>query len=192
LRLRSLTVGFLVLAATLAVFSLNTAAAVNSPQDSFTLSFTLTTTSSYFVTTSGQLTVNFNSVQLDTSSPQAYAFGIVANAAVGFTITRLHWDFGDGIFLDVPYCCQSQVSEVRYHAYQQPGSYQVTVTAYDSGGNSGSAVTTISWATPVPEYPTVAIPLLGALLAGLMALGYAKSKRLGTCCCSRLMLTRLK
>lgn len=123
--------------------------------------------------------VSFNSVQLDTSSPQAYAFGIIATAAPGFQITRLHWDFGDGIFLDVPYCCQNQVSEVRYHAYTQPGSYEVTVIAYDSGGNSGDAVTTISWPSPIPEYPVVAIPLLTALLAGLLTLSYAKRKRVG-------------
>lgn len=169
----------MVLAAALSIVSLNRAAAVNAPEDSGTLSFTLTTTSSYFVGTGGQLTVNFNSVQLDTSSPQVYAFGILATAAPGFTITGLHWDFGDGTFLDVPYCCQSQVSEVRYHAYQQPGSYQVTVIAYDSGGNSGDAVTTISWPTPVPEYPTVAIPLLSALAAGFLTLGYAKKKQVG-------------
>ena len=180
MRVSPLTVGFLVLAAALAVFSINTAAAANSPLDSSTLSFTLTTTSSYIVGTGGQLTVNFNSVQLDTSSPQAYSFGITATATPGFTITRLHWDFGDGIFLDVPYCCQSQVSEVRYHAYQQPGSYLVTVIAYDSGGNSGDAATTISWPTPVPEYPNIAAPLLGAVLAGLVTLGYARRKRLGT------------
>jgi PKD repeat protein len=169
----------MVLVAVLPVVSLNAASAVNSPEDSSTLSFTLTTTSSYFVGTGGQLTVNFNSVQLDTGSPQAYAFGIVATAAPGFTITRLHWDFGDGTFLDVPYCCQSIVSEVRYHAYQQPGLYQVQVTAYDSEGNSGNAVTTISWPSPVPEYPNLAIPLLSALMAALLALGFVKSKRAG-------------
>jgi PKD repeat protein len=172
-----MVVVFMVLAAVLAVVSLNAAAAVNAPEDSSTISFTLTTTSSYFVGTGGLLTVTFNSVQLDTSSPQAYAFGIVATAAPGFTITGLHWDFGDGSFLDAPYCCQSQVSEVRYHAYQQPGLYQVQVTAYDSGGNSGDAVTTISWPTPVPEYPNLATPLLGALMAALLTLGYAGSKR---------------
>ena len=151
------------MAAVLATLSVN-AAAVNSPQESSTISFTLTTTSSYLVTTGGQLTVNFNSVQLDTSSPQAYAFGVTAAAAPGFTISRLHWEFGDGIFLDVPYCCQTQVSEVRYHAYQQPGSYTVLVIAYDSGGNFGDAVTTVSWPTPVPEFPSVAMPFLAAVL----------------------------
>jgi len=169
---------FLVLVAALSIVSLNGAAAVNSPQETSTLSFTLTTTSSYFVSTGGQLVVSFNSVQLDTSSPQAFAFGVTATAAPGFQITRLHWDFGDGIFLDVPYCCQSQVTEVRYHAYMQPGSYQVTVIAYDNGGNSGDAVTTVSWPTPIPEYPNLAIPLVGALLAGLLSLGYAKRKRI--------------
>jgi hypothetical protein len=153
----------IVSAVILATLSLNAAAALNSPEGSSTISFTLTTTSSYLVTTSGQLTVNFNSVQVDTNSPQAYAFGVTAMAAPGFTITRLHWEFGDGIFLDVPYCCLSQVSEVRYHAYQQPGSYTVMVIAYDSGGNFGDAITTISWPTPVPEFPSVAMPLLAAV-----------------------------
>jgi len=177
LRTRSLVVGCMVLAAVLGLLSLSSASAMNSLQESSTLSFTVTTTSSYLVATGGPLTVNFNSVQLDTSSPQAYAFGIVATASPGFTITRLHWEFGDGSFLDVPYCCPSQVSEVQYHAYQQAGSYTVLVVAYDSGGNSGSAMVTVSWFTPVPEYPALAIPLLGALLAALTTVKYAKNKR---------------
>jgi PKD repeat protein len=166
-----------VLAALLGMLSLNAASAMNLPQESSTLSFTVNTTSSYLVTTGGPLTVKFNSVQLDTSSPQAYAFGVVATAAPGFTITRLHWEFGDGSLLDVPYCCPSEVTEVQYHAYQQPGSYTVLVVAYDSGGNSGSATVTVSWFTPVPEYPTVAIPLLGALLSALAVVAYAKNDR---------------
>jgi len=153
----------MILAAVLAVVSLNSAAAVNSPEQYSTLSFTLTTTSSYIVGTGGVLTVNFDSVQLDTSSPQAYAFGIIATAAPGFQIVRLYWDFGDGIFLDVPYCCQSQVSEVRYHAFQQPGSYTVTVIAYDSGGNSGTAEANVSWPTPVPEFQSITMPLLASI-----------------------------
>ena len=166
----------MVLAAILGSLSLGAAAAMNSPQESATLSFTATTTSSYLVTTGGPLTVNFNSVQLDTSSPQAYAFGVVATASPGFTITKLHWDFGDGSFLDVPYCCPIQVTEVQYHAYPHPGSYAVLVVAYDSAGNSGSAIVTVSWPTPVPEYPTLAIPLLGALLAALAVVKYQKNK----------------
>ena len=167
----------MVLAAVLGMLSISAAAAVNSPQESTTLSFTMTTTSSYLVTTGGPLTVNFNSVQLDTGSPQAYAFGVVATASPGFTITGLHWEFGDGSFLDVPYCCQSQVSEVQYHAYPHPGSYTVMVWAFDSGGHFGNAIVTVSWPTPVPEYPTLAIPLLGALVASLAAVKYAKNNR---------------
>jgi len=121
--------------------------------------------------------VNFNSVQLDTSSPQAYAFGILATAAPGFTITRLHWDFGDGIFLDVPYCCQGQVSEVRYHAYQQPGSYSVMVIAYDSGGNSGEATVSISWPTPVPEFPSITTSILAAIFMLVTTAALARRQR---------------
>jgi len=166
----------LILAATLAALSINSAAATNLPEDSSTLSYTMTTTSSYFVWTGGPLTVSFNSVQLDTISPQAYAFGIVADAAQGFTITRLHWDFGDGIFLDVPYCCQSQVSEVRYHAYTQPGSYTVCVTAYDSGGNAGTAVVTVSWPTPIPEFPSITLPVLATVILLISTLSLTKRR----------------
>ena len=158
------------------MFSL-TARAVTSPQESLTLSFTMTTTSSYLATTGGSLSVSFNSVQLDTNSPQAYAFGVTATAVPGFAITGLNWYFGDGTSMVVPYCCQSQVSEVQYHAYQQPGSYTVLVVACDNGGNCGNAVITVNWPAPVPEYPNMAMPLLGALLAALLTLGYAKSKR---------------
>ena len=167
----------MILAAVLAVFSLNSAAAVNSPEQYSTLSFTLTTTSSYIVGTGGVLAVNFDSVQLDTSSPQAYAFGVVATAVPGFEIVRLHWDFGDGIFLDVPYCCQSQVSEVRYHAYQQPGSYTVTVTAYDSGGDVGIAAANISWPTPVPEFQSIAMPLLASIFMVVSAGAIIRTSR---------------
>lgn len=157
-------VACVLLVAALATLSLSAAAAPNSPQDSTTLSFTFTTTSTVPAGTGGQVLVSFNSVQLDTGSPQAYAFGVVATAVPGYTITRLHWEFGDGIFLDVPYCCQNQVSEVRYHAYQQPGTYSVYVFAYDTGGNSGGAAVTVSWPSPVPEFPTVAAPLLVSVL----------------------------
>lgn len=163
------------------MLSLSAASAVTSTQQSATLSFTMTTTSSYLVTTSGPPTVSFNSIQLDSSSPQAYAFGVSARASAGFTIIELDWIFGDGTpMLRVPYCCQSVVSEVRYHSYQPPfqQSYTVTVVVYDnSGGNPGYATATVNWPTPVPEYQTLAIPLLGALLTTLATVKYAKSRR---------------
>jgi hypothetical protein len=169
--------GCMVLAALLAALSLSGAAAIDSPQDA-SISFTVTTTTNYPLTGGGGLKVNFNSVQLDTISPQAYAFGVFATASTGFTITSLHWDFGDGSVLDVPYCCQSQVSEVQYHMYAQAGTYKVLVLAYDNGGNFGQAAVTVNWPTPVPEFPDLALPLLASLLAIITALAYAKGKRL--------------
>jgi hypothetical protein len=171
-------IGCLILAVVLAASNLNTATAANTPQQSATLSFTLTTTSSYIVTTGGHLTVKFNSVQVDTSSPQAYAFGITATAAPGATITRLHWEFGDGTFLDVPYCCENQVSEVRYHAYQQPGTYTVLIIAYDSAGNFGDAFVTVSWPTPIPEFTAFIGPVLISIIMGLATVGFLKSRRI--------------
>jgi len=152
---------------------------VNTQQESSTLAFILTTTSGYIQETGGQLTVNFNSVQLDTSSPQAYSFGVVATAAPGFAITELKWDFGDGASIIVPYCCENQVSEVQYHAYQQTGSYSVVVIACDSGGNCGDTAVTVNWITPIPEYQNIIIPILGALSAAMLTLGYMKRRRVG-------------
>ncbi|HXX72924.1 MAG TPA: PKD domain-containing protein [Candidatus Acidoferrales bacterium] len=151
MRRGSIVIVFMIFATLLGAFSINRAAAMASPQDNSGSAV------------GEELTVSFNSVQLDLSSPQSYAFGITVATAQGFTITRLHWDFGDGIFLDVPYCCESQVSEVRYHAYEQPGSYQVTVIAYDSGGNSGEATVSVGWPTPVPEFPSILIPVITAM-----------------------------
>lgn len=79
--------------------------------------------------------------------------------------------------MDVPYCCQSQVSEVQYHAYAQPGSYTVVVVAFDNAGSFGDAFVTVNWVTPVPEYPSYGIPLFVSLLAVLATAAYLKSKR---------------
>lgn len=121
--------------------------------------------------------VNFNSVQVDNTPPQAYSFGVNAKTSPGLWITRLHWEFGDAAFLDVPYCCQSQVSEVQYHAYAQPGSYTVVVVAFDNTGSFGDAFVTVNWVTPVPEYPSYGIPLFVSLLAVLATAAYLKGKR---------------
>jgi len=139
----------------------------------------MTTTSSYFVTTAGPLTVTFDSVQLITISPQAYQFNVFATASTGASITALYWDFGDGNTHTSVYCCQSHVSEVQYHQYVQQGAYTVHVMAVDSANQFGEATVTVNWPTPVPEYPSLAIPLLGALLAALATLKYAKTKRNG-------------
>jgi PKD repeat protein len=141
------------------------------------ISFTITTTTNYQVLTGGTLQVNFNSVQVDTTPPQAYSFGVEAQTSPGLWITRLHWEFGDGSILDVPYCCQNEVSEVQYHAYSQPGSYTVVVVAYDNAGNFGDTLVTVNWVQPLPEYPAPGLPLLMSVFAVLIIATYAKDKR---------------
>jgi PKD repeat protein len=132
-----------------------------------TASFTVTTTSSYQVTTSGLLQVNFNSIQLTNPPPQAYGFGVYAKTFPGNWITRIIWHFGDGEVLDVPYCCQSSISEVQYHSYAKPGQYTVTVVAFDNIGNFGDAEVTVDWITPIPEYSAYAVPLAATILVAL-------------------------
>jgi hypothetical protein len=122
------------------------------------------------------LQVNFNSVQVDTAPPQAYSFGVQAKTFPGLWITRLHWEFGDGTFLDVPYCCQSTVSEVQDHAYSQQGSYTVIVVAYDNAGNFGDVFVTVNWVTPIPEYPNYGTPLFIALFVVLGAAAFGKRR----------------
>ncbi len=164
------------LLALVGLVSINALASANGPQDSTSISFTVTTTTNYPVTTGGTVKVNFDSVQLTIPPPQAYSFGVTAKTAPGLSITRLHWEFGDGAFKDVPYCCQGQVSEVQYHAYAQPGSYTVIVIAYDNGGNFGYAAVTVNWVTPIPEYPNYGLPLFISLFATLAAAAYARGK----------------
>ena len=120
--------------------------------------------------------VVFNSVQVDSTPPQSYSFGVNAKTAPGNWITRLHWEFGDGSYLDVPYCCQSQVSEVQNHAYAQAGSYTVAVVAFDNVGNYGTTFVTVNWVTPVPEYPSYGLPLLLSLFLVLAAAGLSRGK----------------
>jgi len=85
--------------------------------------------------------------QLTITYPIFYEFPVAARTSTGRWITDLHWDFGDGSTLDVPFSTESYVSDVRYHAYSQPGQYTVSVTAYDNMGNSGSAQVTVNWAS---------------------------------------------
>ena len=86
------------------------------------------------------LTVWFDAPpQLTISYPPAYLFNVAAKTAPGLWITNLHWDFGDGATLDVPFSAQNQVSDIRAHQYANSANYCVTVTAYDNAGNSASA-----------------------------------------------------
>ncbi len=168
----------IVLAAALGLASLGPSAVANVSQVTTSVSFTVTTTSIYPMTTAGVVHVYFDSIQLTNPPPQAYSFGVSATTFPGLWITKLVWQFGDGAFLDVPYCCQSRVSDVRYHAYATPGSYTVVVVAYDNVGNVGSALVTVDWITPIPEYPSYSLPLIASLVAALVAAA-ALRKRIG-------------
>jgi len=77
--------------------------------------------------------------------PRAYQFNVSAETASGLTITNLHWDFGDGSTLDVPFSAQNVVGEIRYHIYSQAGTYNVSVTATDNSGNIGAVQATVQW-----------------------------------------------
>jgi PKD repeat protein len=81
---------------------------------------------------------------LTTMYPTFYGFNVAAQTS-GYSITSLHWDFGDGSTLISVYSAQSYVSELRYHQYSRPGTYTVVVTAYDNTGNSASAQIMVTW-----------------------------------------------
>jgi hypothetical protein len=80
-------------------------------------------------------------------------------------ITQVDWYFGDVLSTYLPYCCQAQISDVRNHGYGTPGTYTVTVYAFDNLGHFGLATVTVNWITPVPEYPSYTIALSLALIA---------------------------
>ena len=159
---RPLIIGLMLLSLYILLVSAPAHASTYVSQNS--VSLTVTSTTSLSATSAGSVQVTFNSVDLTQLSPQAYSFGITAKASAGASITKLSWQFGDGTTKDVPYSTQNQVSEVQYHAYASPGSYTVSVIAYDSMGNAGFAQVTVNWITPVPEYSSYGVALLLSLL----------------------------
>ena len=56
-----------------------------------------------------------------------------SNAHFG-TIARYGWSFGDGINL-------TTATPTIFHTYAAPGTYPITATITDAGGNSQSATT---------------------------------------------------
>ena len=73
---------------------------------------------------------------LDTP-PCSYQLVVHAQTTNGLSIINLHWDWGDGSTLDVPFAGSSQVTDSRTHSYVNAGTYVVSVTATDSAGNTG-------------------------------------------------------
>ncbi len=120
-----------------------------------------------------QLVVWFDSSpQVKSSSPCGYLFGAMAQTASGLLVTSLHWDFGDGSTLDVPFSAQSRISDNEFHSYSNNGTYIITVTAQDNAGNSGTATVTLPNAISVscvPEFPSVTLLLL---LTMVIAVGF--------------------
>ena len=159
---RPLVVAGMLLSLYVLVVSVPAQASTNLSPNS--VSLTITSTTSLSATSAGSVQVSFNSVDLTQLSPQAYSFGVDAKTIPGLWITQLSWQFGDGMTKDVPYSAQNQVSEVQYHAYKTPGTYTVSVVAYDNMGNFGFAQVTVNWVTPVPEYSSYSIVLLLSLL----------------------------
>jgi hypothetical protein len=164
------------LAAVLASMSLGAYGWTGTQQATTSVSFTVTTTTNYPVTTGGSVQVMFDSIQITGSPPQAYSFGVIATTSPDLWITRVVWQFGDGAWMDVPYCCRNQVSEVQYHAYSEPGAYTVVVSAYDSAGNFGIAVVTVNWVTSLPEYTTYGVPLVASLLVAFLGLAWFRKR----------------
>jgi len=162
LKVKTIILLLLVIAASAGSLSQGTAFAATSPQN-------------YQAMTGGLVQVAFNSVQLTIPPPEAYSFGIDAKTVPGLWIAKLVWQFGDGSVLTVAYCCENEVSEVRYHTYAQPQSYTVTVVAYDSAGNYGSAVVTVNWALPAPEFPTSNFTMMVSFIALLATAGLLRT-----------------
>jgi len=144
---RPLVIGVMLLSLYVLLLSAPAQASTNVNQNYVPM--TVTSTTSLSATNSGTVQVTFDGVNLWQAYPQTYSFNVIAKTSPGSTITRLSWQFGDGVSKDVPYSAQSQVSDVEYHAYSAPGAYNVTVTAYDSMGNSGYAQVTVNWVTPL-------------------------------------------
>ena len=162
MKFRMLITAVMLLSLFVLVSSIPAQASLNS--SSVSLSLTVTNTTSLSTTSGGSVSVSFEGVDLIQASPQTYSFGVTAKASPGSMITQLIWQFGDGSSMDSPYSGQSQVSEVRNHAYSQPGAYTVSVIAWDNLGNWGYAQVQVNWVTPVPEYTSYGFALLLSML----------------------------
>ena len=104
--------------------------------------------SSSWVPADAGLQVWFDTPYFLEAGPCEYQLVVHAKASSGFTITNLHWDFGDGSILDVPFARESFVSDSRVHGFATARTYVVAVTASDSGGNSAVGYWGISDAFP--------------------------------------------
>ena len=147
MKFRMLIVAVMLLSLSVLVSGIPAQASLNSSPGS--LSITVTSTTSLSTISGGNVSVSFEAVGLTQLSPQTYSFNVFAKTSSGSWITQLIWQFGDGSSMDYPYSGQSQVSEVRNHAYSQPGTYTVSVIAWNNLGDWGYAQVQVNWVTPV-------------------------------------------
>lgn len=96
--------------------------------------------------------------------PPAYMFNVHATTSSGLWIKSLHWDFGDGSTLDIPFCCQSQISDQRAHKYMNQANYIITVTACDNAGNCSEVCQTLK-----PDFTLSASPSSQSVVQGKVA-----------------------
>jgi len=99
--------------------------------------------------------------QLTTLYPPAYLFNVAAKTSSGLWIKSLHWDFGDGSTLDLPFCCQSQINDLRAHVYKDQSNYIITVTACDNGGNCNDVCVSLK-----PDFTLSASPSSQSIVQG--------------------------
>jgi hypothetical protein len=111
--------------------------------------------------------VNFGPVEYKSTPPSAYIFQVSAQTSPDLWITSLHWDFGDGSTMDVPFSGQSQVSDMQYHSYTTAGEYIVRVTAQDNAGNNSTGSILLA---VVPEFPSAPVTLAATLFVALIGL----------------------
>jgi len=108
------------------------------------------------------LQVWFNGpAQLTTLYPPAYMFNVAAKTSSGLWIESLHWDFGDGSTKDVPFCCQSQISDIQNHIYKDQANYIITVTACDNAGNCNDVCVSLK-----PDFTLSASPSSQSVVQG--------------------------
>ncbi|MGO9644694.1 MAG: PKD domain-containing protein [Candidatus Bathyarchaeia archaeon] len=99
--------------------------------------------------------------QLTTLYPPAYMFNVAAKTSSGLWIESLHWDFGDGSTKDVPFCCQSQISDIQNHIYKDQANYIITVTACDNAGNCNDVCVSLK-----PDFTLSASPSSQSVVQG--------------------------
>ena len=99
--------------------------------------------------------------QLTTLYPPAYLFNVAAKTSSGLWIKSLHWDFGDGSTLDLPFCCQSQINDLRAHIYKDQANYIITVTACDNAGNCNDVCVSLK-----PDFTLSASPSSQSVVQG--------------------------